>query len=181
MAQDELVKRVLLGEEGAATRFYFLLAPAVKRYLAGKLPSANEVDEVCQDVFISALDSLALYRGDATLKTWILSIARHEAADFYRKRYVRQAVEKTAPLFEGIMADLNTPEFEMKKKKIRRRFMRAYSGLSGQYKDILSYRFELGMSVKEIAVRMEMPFKATESLLFRARQAFMVAYEETGE
>ena len=33
------------------------------------------------------------------------------------------------------------------------------------------------MSVKEIAERMDLPFKATESLLFRARVAFREAYE----
>ncbi len=178
---DQIVKEVLTGSSGAATRFYRSLSPAVKRYLAGRLPSNEEVEEIMQDVFLSALDSLPLYRGDSSLKTWILSIARHEVSDYYRKRYVRQTIEKTAPLFEGMMADIQTPEFEMKKAKIRSRFMRAYRSLSLPHRDILSYRFELGMSVKEIAGRMEMPFKATESLLFRARQAFMVAYEKAGE
>jgi RNA polymerase sigma-70 factor (ECF subfamily) len=158
-----------------------MLAPAVRKYLHFKLPGDNDVDEVCQDVFLSALDSLALYKGEASLKTWILSIARHEVADYWRKRYVRRAIEKTSPLFDGLMADINTPEFEMKKAHIRERFMKAYHSLSEQYRTVLSYRFELGMSVKEISVRMEMPFKATESLLFRARRAFIIAYEKTGE
>ncbi|EKD80239.1 MAG: hypothetical protein ACD_40C00168G0001 [uncultured bacterium] len=34
----------------------------------------------------------------------------------------------------------------------------------------------MGMSVREIAERMKLPFKATESLLYRARKAFAVAY-----
>lgn len=174
---EELVQEVLRGKRGAATKFYHALSPFVKRYLRGKLPGENETEEVMQDVFLSALDSLPLYRGEASLKTWILSIARHEVADYYRKRYVRQAVEKTAPLFESMLSDLNSPEFEMKKNQLRKRFMKAYRRLSKPHRDILSYRFELGMSVKEIAVRMETSPKATESLLFRARAAFKVAYE----
>ncbi len=174
---EELVEKVLNGQKGAATRFYHTLSPSVKRYLAGKLPGHEEVEELTQEVFLSALDSLSLYRGESSLKTWILSIARHEVADYYRKRYVRAVIEQTSPLFDAIVADIHTPEFEMKKSKLRARFMRAYHGLSEQYRDVLSFRFELGMSVKEIAERMEMSVKATESLLFRARTAFRVAYE----
>ena len=175
---EELVVEVLQGKKGAATRFYRALSPMLRRYLGGKLPGEAEAEEIMQDVFLSALDSLPLYRGDSSLKTWILSIARHEVADYYRKRYVRQAVEKTAPLFEGLLSDINSPEFEMKKSRLRKKFMKAYRSLSRTHRDVLSYRFELGMSIKEIAVRMEMSDKATESLLFRARTAFRVAYEQ---
>lgn len=175
---EKLVEQVLAGEKGAATRFYRQLAPAVKRYLVGKLPGYEEVEEITQEVFLSALDSLALYRGEASLATWVLSIARHEVADYYRKRYVRRAIEVTSPLFDSILADIQTPEFDLKKRRLRTQFMSAYWSLNRQHQDVLSYRFELGMSVKEIALTMEMSPKATESLLFRARSAFRVAYEE---
>ncbi|NCO98362.1 hypothetical protein GW864_04320 [bacterium] len=49
--------------------------------------------------------------------------------------------------------------------------------MSKSHQDVLSYKYELSMSVKEIAMRMEMSFKATESLLFRARLAFREEYE----
>jgi DNA-directed RNA polymerase specialized sigma24 family protein len=87
-------------------------------------------------------------------------------------------VEKTAPLFENMVSEILSPEFEWEKKKVERRFFSAYHGLSKQYQDILSYKYELSMSVKEIASRMDMSFKATESLLFRARMAFKEEYEE---
>lgn len=145
--------------------------------MAAKLPE-EEVEEILQDTFLSAFDSLPLYRGESSVSTWLISIARHEVADFYRKRYIRQAVEKTAPLFENMMSEIMSPEFVMEKKKIERRFFATYRGLSRQYQDILSYRYELSMSVKEIAERMDLSFKATESLLYRARLAFREAYEE---
>ena len=98
-------------------------------------------------------------------------------ADFYRKRYVRAVVEKTVPLFEDILSDLQSPEFLLHKKQVRERFTRAYRSLSAQYQEILSLRFELGMSVREVAAKMQLSFKATESLLYRARQAFALAYD----
>lgn len=173
---EQLVVEVLEGRAGAATRFYREFAPKVKRYLQGRLGQEQDVEDILQDTFLSAFDSLPLYRGGSSVTTWLMAIARHEVADFYRKRYVRAAVEKTAPLFEEMVAEMETPEFTLKKKNLRRRFLRTYRGLSKQYQEVLSLRFEMGMSVKEIATQMEIPFKATESLLYRARQAFATAY-----
>lgn len=170
------MEKVLRGDKGAATAFYKAYAPKLRRYLNTKLPE-GEVEEILQDTFLSAFDSLSLYRGDSSVFTWLLSIARHEVADFYRKRYVREVVEKTTPLFENMVSEVMSPEFVYEKKKIEKRFLRAYKALSRQYQDVLSYRYELSMSVKEIAERMEMGIKATESLLFRARLAFRAEYE----
>jgi RNA polymerase sigma factor (sigma-70 family) len=174
---DQLVQAVLTGKQGAATRFYSTYASKIRAYLCGRLAQDQDVEDILQDTFLSAFDSLPLYRGDSSVLTWLLSIARHEVADFYRKRYVRAVVEKTVPLFEETLLELDTPEFVLQKNKIRSQFTRAYKSLSQQYQEILSLRFELGMSVREVSVRMNLSFKATESLLYRARQAFAVAYD----
>lgn len=174
---EHLIERVIRGERGAASAFYKVCAPKLRRYLQSKLPE-GEVEEILQDTFLSAFDSIALYRGESNVTTWLISIARHEVADFYRKRYVRAAVEKTSPLFENMVSEVMSPEFVYEKQKIEKKFFAAYRSLSGQYQDILSYRYELSMSVREIAERMEMSFKATESLLYRARLAFREAYEK---
>jgi RNA polymerase sigma-70 factor (ECF subfamily) len=173
---ERIVQDVLSGKKGVATAFYRQHASNLRRYLSAKLPE-SEVEEILQDTFLSAFDSLALYRGESNISTWLISIARHEVTDFYRKRYVRAAVEKTAPLFESMVSEILSPEFEWEKKKVEKRFFSAYHSLSKQYQDVLSYKYELSMSVKEIAERMKLSFKATESLLFRARLAFREAYE----
>lgn len=173
---EQIVNELLSGEKGAASRFYKMYAPKLKRYLVLKLPVA-EVDEILQDVFLSAFDSLSLYRGQSSVYTWLIAIARHEIADFYRKRYVREVVEKTSPLFESMVSEVLSPEFAYEKKKIEKKFFGTYRKLSRQYQDVLSYRYELSMSVREIAERMDLPFKATESLLYRARLAFRENYE----
>lgn len=174
---EQIVAEVLSGQKGAATCFYHTYAPKLRRYLTAKLP-AGEVEEILQDTFLSAFDSLALYRGEASISTWLIAIARHEVADFYRKRYIRRVVEQTAPLFENMVSEVLSPEFVMEKRKIEKRFFATYRSLTKQYQDVLSYRYELSMSVKEIAERMDLPFKTTESLLYRARLAFREAYEE---
>lgn len=173
---ERLVEEVLQGKKGAATKFYKAYVSKLRRYLSAKLPE-EEVEEVLQDTFLSAFDSLPLYRGQCQVSTWLISIARHEVADFYRKKYVRRVIEKTSPLFDNMVSEMFAPEFVWEKEKVEKRFFTTYKNLSKQYQDILSYRYELSMSVREIAERMDLSFKATESLLFRARLAFKAAYE----
>ncbi len=178
---EQTILDILEGKHGAATRFYLCYAPKLRRYLIAKLPSVADAEEVLQDVFLSVFDSLPIYRGECSVLSWIYSIARHEVADFYRKRYVRELVEKTSPLFEELMETVDTPETVWDREKVRRRFFGAYKKLQQQYQDVLSYRYELSLPVKEIAAKMELTFKATESLLYRARTAFAAAYNNYAE
>lgn len=178
---DQLVSDILAGKKGAATAFYRQYAPKLRRFLAARLPSEADAEELLQDTFLSVFDSLPIYRGECSVVSWIYAIARHEVADFYRKRYVRELVEKTNPLFEELMETVETPEKVWDKAKIRARFFGAYKSLNQSYQDVLSYRYELSLSVKEIASKMRLTFKATESLLYRARTAFSLAYEAYAE
>lgn len=177
---SKLIERVKQGERQATREFYEKYAPEVRAYLVVKLPKREDVEEVLQDTFMAAFDSLALFREDASVKTWILSIAKHEVADFYRKRYARELVEKTGELFEGVAVEMRTPEFMYKKKRVKRRIEAALSSLSESYRRVLHLKYEVGLSVKEIAEKLDKSFKATESMLYRARMAFIEAYEKNG-
>jgi RNA polymerase sigma-70 factor, ECF subfamily len=175
---QQLIEAVLTGKKGAATKFYMALNPSVRRYISGKVGSGGAVEELVQDTFLSAFDSLITFRGQSSLKTWILSIARHEVADYYRKRYVRKLVEQTGVLWEGVGESASTPELELAKKELSEKFDKAMGKLSTRYRKVLEMRYLRGMSVKEIAEQMSLPFKATESVLYRSRMAFVEAYHE---
>lgn len=178
---DHAISDILDGKKGAATAFYRQYSPKLRRFLVAKLPSEADAEELLQDIFLAVFDSLPIYRGECSVLSWIYSIARHEVADFYRKRYVRELVEKTNPLFEELLETVETPEKVWDKTKIKARFFGAYNSLNQSYQDVLSYRYELSLSVKEIATKMRLTFKATESLLYRARTAFTLAYNNYAE
>lgn len=177
---SNLIERVKQGEKKATREFYEKYAFEIRAYLVVKLPKSEDVEEILQDTFVSAFDSLALFRESASVKTWLLSIAKHEVADFYRKRYARKVVEKTGELFEGIAVEMRTPEFMYKKKRVKERIEAALLSLDESYRRVLHLKYEVGLSVKEIASEIDKSFKATESLLYRARMAFIEAYEKNG-
>jgi RNA polymerase sigma-70 factor (ECF subfamily) len=78
---------------------------------------------------------------------------------------------------EVVDNEVRQPEFILEKDKVRDRIELAFKSLPELYRKILQLHYEEKFSVKEIAVILKLSFKATESLLFRARQSFRLAYE----
>lgn len=50
------------------------------------LGNRQDAEEAAQDVFVKAYRSLSAFRGDATVLTWLLRIAYHEALNRLRRR-----------------------------------------------------------------------------------------------
>ncbi len=86
-AEADLIARCRRGEAqawdelfdlhyAAAGRFVFQLAPQFKR---------EDVEEICQETFLSVIKSLESFNGRSQLQTWLFRIAANKARD-YRER-----------------------------------------------------------------------------------------------
>jgi RNA polymerase sigma factor (sigma-70 family) len=85
--EGELVASVLRKDRKAAARFVAGHIDAVYAYARHRLaPSSDLVDDVVQDVFLSALKGLATFEAHSSLRTWLIAIARHKIEDIYRQR-----------------------------------------------------------------------------------------------
>ncbi len=71
-AWDELFER----HYAAAGRFVFQLAPAFTR---------EDVEEICQETFLSVIKNLQAFHGESQFQTWLFRIAANKARD-YRER-----------------------------------------------------------------------------------------------
>ena len=65
------------------------IPPIVYRFLAAFGVPPEEREDACQEVFVAVYRSLAHFRGDARLSTWIYRIAARYAARAARRRRVR--------------------------------------------------------------------------------------------
>ena len=99
--------------------------------------------------------------------------------DFYRKRKIKSILLSQVPFLQIVANEINQPEFQYEKNKIRDRIETAFHSLSLKYQKILRLHYEEKVPVKELANIFSLSFKATESLLFRARQSFRLAYESS--
>ncbi len=170
------IKRILKGDSKAVIEFYKSYSPKILSYLSNKLPHPEDAQELTNDVFLEAIDSLSFLQKEQNVSAWLYRIAHNKMVDFYRKKKIKSILLSQIPFLQIIDSEINQPEFEFEKNKIRDSIETALHNISEKYRRILRLHYEEGLSIKKIAVILNLSFKATESLLFRARQSFKLAY-----
>lgn len=176
MQDRHLVKQILTGDQKAIAQFYRHYKPKLLALIQRKV-DPQVAEEILQDTFLSALDSLPLYKGQASLYSWLASIARHEVADYYRKKKIKTIVFSRIPLLGKLVSQALSPEMALEKKELKAKIRKTFVALSEGYRQILRLKYIDGLSVGRIAQKLEISYKACESRLFRARMAFREEFE----
>ena len=174
---SNLVRKILAGNSQAVIDFYNSYSPKIFRYLKKELPREEDAQEITNDVFFDAIDSLSLLKSEENILAWLYKIAKNKRADYYRKKRIKGILLSHIPFLEIVSAEIHQPEFQFEKDRIRDKIEESMHSLSEEYQNILRLHYEEKIPVKDIAILFDMSFKATESLLYRARQSFKKAYE----
>lgn len=74
-----------LGDREAFARLHREYKPMVHGILLARVPR-EEVDDLVQDVFVTAMERLPGLRDDRAFGGWLATIARNRATDFHRTR-----------------------------------------------------------------------------------------------
>ncbi|MBI4089620.1 MAG: sigma-70 family RNA polymerase sigma factor [Candidatus Levybacteria bacterium] len=173
------VKRILQGDSKAVVEFYKFYSPKILAYFTKKLPQFEDAEDLTNDVFLEAIDSLSLLRKEENTLAWLYRIAHNKMVDFYRKRKIKSILLSQVPFLQIVASEINQPEFQFEKDKIRDKIEFVLHSLSLRYQKILTLHYDKKIPVKTLARIFNLSFKATESLLFRARQSFKLAYAST--
>jgi len=86
-----LATRAADGDRDALATFVARTQADVWR-LCAHLVDRDAADDVTQEVYLRALPALASFRGEASARTWLLSIARRTCMDELRRRHRRRAL-----------------------------------------------------------------------------------------
>lgn len=175
-----LVRRMRAGDEGAFEQLFEAYFQSLYRFALTRVDQDVELaKEMAQATFCKALEKLDTYRGEAALFSWLCSICRFEISGHFR-RVQRlppplQLIEDGDPLrgvLESLAADTADPESALLRREVARLVHVTIDHLPPHYSKVLEWKYSDGLSVKQIAERLETSPKAVESLLTRARQAF---------
>src|SRR4051812_49611571 len=77
--ETALVQRCRSRDAGAWRVLHRTHLRMVKRFLCSLGVAATDLEDACQDVFVSVYRYLPTFRGEATLKTWIFRLCATEA------------------------------------------------------------------------------------------------------
>ena len=139
----------------------------------------TEAEDITQEIFISVYKSFSSYKGLCSERTWIYKITKNKLNDFYRKQYRNQFTEVE-------MSDSLTEILEAPNQDIQAGFIQIYesnrvkeclASLPKPYGIVLTLKYIDEKSVKEIAAKLFRTPKAIESILQRAKGAFIKTYK----
>ncbi len=144
-----LVARWQSGDERAATLLVQRHAEPIARFVAS-LGEHNDVDEVVQDTFVRAFSSLDGFRGESSLRTWLLTIARNLVRD--RIRAARSGVQRRQITVEEDHAVTDADPLETAlADETEQRLRTAMTRLSPMQREVFQLRVAEGTSYKDIA------------------------------
>jgi len=180
MSEKEIIIGILKNDEKALRVFYHQYHKMLYGFIHKQIQDVYLVEEIVQDVFLDFIEQLHFFRGNCSLKTFLFSIARHKIIDCIRKKKVKKVLFSTIPSF---ILDRLTPIFlddEIEKQDLVNKINRTFKAIPNDYCIVLRLKYIEDKHVSEIARQLSISFKAAESMLFRARKAFIKAYKVKG-
>jgi RNA polymerase sigma-70 factor (ECF subfamily) len=180
----DLARRLLAGDESAFEEFFAAYFPRLYRFARIRVGGDDDAaEDVAQTTLIKAVAKLHTYRGESPLFNWLCAFCRREiAARFERLGRAPQvsladdaaAAKAVADAVAALSRD--DPEQEYQRREVSRLVRTTLRDLPARYGDALVWKYIEGTSVEEIARRLGLGYKAAESHLTRARQAFRAAF-----
>jgi RNA polymerase sigma-70 factor (ECF subfamily) len=177
----ELVKGLLKNDQRSLKKFNQKYQQKLLHFVLQKMADPRDAEEIVQDTFVSALYSLPSFLGQSSFWTWLCAIARHEIADYYRKRKIKEILFSHFPRLKKFVSEALSPELALEEKEMKMKIIRCFLEMTEGYREILRLKYIEGLSVGEIAHQGQATIKAVEMRLRRARLSFkQIWYEETG-
>jgi RNA polymerase sigma-70 factor (ECF subfamily) len=173
-----LVERAQAGERQAFRDLVEAHADRIFNYLHHLLGDREEAEDLAQETFVRAWQSLDRFRGGAAFSTWLYRIATNLAIDAARRRRRRGPVESLdAPLETGngevhrqVIGSVAGPEEEVAREELQRAVWASIRELPPKVRPVLVlYDFQQ-LSYEDIARVLGIPLGTVKSRLFHARQ-----------
>jgi RNA polymerase sigma-70 factor (ECF subfamily) len=177
-AESELLARCRAGEAEAwdtlfdlhylpASRFIFQLAPDFTR---------EDVEEVCQEVFLTVIKNLHTFQGNSQFQTWLFRIAANKARDYRQRLHAakRGGGMRAIPLHQDPKDDLPPPDPPSPTPGPDVALLRAedvsfvgeaLERLGGPCQEIIELRYFADLSYEEISVSLQLNPKTVSSRL----------------
>ncbi|MFM7200595.1 MAG: sigma-70 family RNA polymerase sigma factor [Myxococcota bacterium] len=174
---QHLVDRVLAGDKRAYHQLVLAYQERVFMVVRGIVHNQEDAQDITQEVFIKAFNSLDSFKGQASFYTWVYRIAVNLCIDHRRRRGRRPEVsfdEKFDPdTAEGAeLPDPHTysPQRAYLDKELGQKIRQAMEGLPEEQRSALVLRELEGLSYKEIADVMDCQQGTVMSRLFYGRK-----------
>lgn len=124
-------------------------AGSMGRLSMALLGDAAEAEEVLQESLVAAYHAMSGYRGEGSVRAWLLGIVRRQCA---RRTATRVRRERRLRLVHDANASAPLPDEELERRRRGERVRDALEELKPSDREALLLRYESGLSFAEIAL-----------------------------
>ena len=176
--EAELLARCCQGEAEAWDELFDRHYQAAARFIFqfGHDFSHEDVEEICQEVFLTVIKSLHTFQGNSQFQTWLFRIAANKARDYRQRQQAAKRgggamilslnnddpengfpIDPPSPLPGPDLSLLNTEKISL--------VGQALEQLGGPCEEIIELRYFADLSYEEIAATLELNPKTVSSRL----------------
>jgi RNA polymerase sigma-70 factor (ECF subfamily) len=182
--EDGLIAECLQGNTAAfgvlVTRYQGRLFNTVYRLVG----NSEDAQDVVQEAFLNAYQSLDSFKGDSLFFTWLYRIAVNTAISYRRKVRATARIDgrNGGPGIEPLdPSELNQPGFALEQEEQGHRVHRALARLSPEHRAVLVMKDMEGQKYEAMAEVLQVPVGTVRSRLHRARLELRELLEEAEE
>jgi RNA polymerase sigma-70 factor (ECF subfamily) len=177
--EENLVRRAKQKDQRAFTELYEAYFDKIYRYVAVKIGDRTEAEDMTQQVFLKALQSISSFNWKGVpFSAWLYRIAHNQVVDYFRKQNKRPD-----PLYDEALAvsDSNPQQMAERNMDIEQ-VLSATRQLTDAQREVISLRFIGELSTAEVAKIMGKSQGAVKALQHSAilslRKVLMVENNE---
>jgi RNA polymerase sigma-70 factor (ECF subfamily) len=179
------LERIRAREPQALDDFLSQVAPALQRYGLRMCRNEEDAQDVSQESLIAAMRTIESYRGEASISTWLYTIARSFCIKKRRKSKFAPKTETPLHLLEtNLLHTEATAHTALHRTQFEAALSGALASMEPSQSEVFVLRDIEGLSAKEVGAVLGISETVVKSRLHRARENVrkkMAPWFESGE
>jgi RNA polymerase sigma-70 factor (ECF subfamily) len=178
MSESDMLKQCLRGDAQAWDELFERHYAATGRFVFQLSPdlTAEDVEEICQETFMSVIRNLALFKGASQFQTWVFRIAANKCRDFHQRAtagkrgggVVTFSLDEEDPetgLAHDAPSSLPGPDEDLLREEGAGMVAKALDQLGEPCREIIQLRYFADLSYEEISRALNLNLKTVSSRL----------------
>ncbi len=172
----EIVARAKDGDKKAYDELTLMYKDAVFSIIYRMVHNQQEAEDLTQEAFIKAYNSISHFNEEYAFSTWLFKIATNNCIDFFRKRKLKtysmdKSIKYKDEEIQQEYADSEpTADKKLLAKEKSRTIKEAINQLPEKYRTAIVLRHHDEKTYEEIADVLNLPLGTVKARIFRARE-----------
>ena len=180
----ELISKAIDGDQDAYAKLLKKYKGAIYSLIYKMVRNKQDTEDLVQEAFIKAFQSLSSFNDEYAFSTWLFKIATNNCIDYLRKQKLKTlSIDKPIDAEDGdlyieLVDKKEDPEKGLLNREKKSKIDIAIESLPPIYRYTIILRHKEDKSYEEISQILNIPIGTVKARIFRAREMLKVALKE---